>query len=224
MNPDSWSRAYELSGFLLETLLRGALVTVQIASGSFCLALALGLLFATLQRSKSRPLRILVRVYVEVFRGVPVLAILFVIYFGLAQIGIRLNPLPAAVLGFGIYGGAYVTEIFRAAIESVHRGQLEAGYMIGLTRLQVLRFIVLPQAVKVVLPPLANFAVGLLKDTALASAVAAPELTFNARVLINQTYLSSQIYLGVAVLYLAMSLPLSYLTRLLEARSKQGAG
>jgi polar amino acid transport system permease protein/cystine transport system permease protein len=169
-----------------------------------------------------RPLHVLAGLYVEVFRGVPVLTQLFVIYFGLASIGIKLEPVPAAIIGFGINGGAYLTEVFRAGIESIHRGQLEAAFTIGMTRLMGLRFIVLPQAIRVVLPPLGNFAVGLLKDTALASAVAAPELTFRGRMLIDQTYLSTQIYLLVAVIYLAMSLPLARLVRRLETHMGRG--
>ena len=112
------------------------------------------------------------------FRAVPVLTQLFIIYFGLTEIGIRLDPLPSAIVGFGINGGAYLTEVFRAGIESIHHGQMEAAQMLGMTRLAALRIVILPQAVRVVLPPLGNFAIGLLKDTALASAVAAPELMF----------------------------------------------
>ena len=100
----------------------------------------------------------------------------------------------------------------------MHRGQAEAAYSIGMTRLQALRIIIMPQALRVILPPLGNFAIGLLKDTSIASSVAAPELTFRARMLVDQTYLSTQIYLMVAVLYLMMSLPLSHLVNRLERR------
>jgi polar amino acid transport system permease protein/cystine transport system permease protein len=155
---------------------------------------------------------------VDVFRAVPVLTQLFIIYFGLAELGARLDPIPAAIIGFGINGGAYLTEVFRAGIEAVHRGQSEAALAIGMTPAQALRVIVLPQAMRVVVPPLGNFAIGLLKDTSVASSVAAPELSFRAHMLVDQTYLSTQIYLTVAALYLAMSLPLARLVRVIERR------
>ena len=222
MSPDPWVRAYDLLPELLSVLLTGAVVTLEVTAGAFLLAIVIGLAFAVLRTLPSRLSRALASLYVEVFRGVPVLTQLFVIYFGLAELGLRLDPLSAAILGFGINGGAYLTEVFRAGIESIHQGQIEAAYMLGMTRMMGLRIIVLPQAVRVVLPPLGNFAVGLLKDTALASAVAAPELTFRGRTLVDQTYLSTQVYLLVAVIYLAMSLPLAHAVRRVEARLGRG--
>jgi polar amino acid transport system permease protein/cystine transport system permease protein len=167
-------------------------------------------------------LRVIGTLYVDVFRAVPVLTQLFIIYFGLAELGLKLDPIPAAIIGFGINGGAYLTEVFRAGIEAVHRGQNEAALSIGMTRAQALRIIVLPQALRVVLPPLGNYAIGLLKDTSVASSVAAPELSFRAHMLVDQTYLSTQIYLTVAVLYLMMSLPLARLVHSLERRMARG--
>jgi polar amino acid transport system permease protein/cystine transport system permease protein len=220
--PDTWTRAYTLLPDLFAVLLTGVVATVEITLGSLMLAIVLGLFFAVCNALPSRLLRALTTVYVEVFRAVPVLTQLFVIYFGLAQLGVRFDPLSAAILGFGLNGGAYLTEVFRAGIESINRGQIEAGFAVGMTRLQAMRYLVLPQAIRVVLPPLGNFAVGLLKDTSVASAVAAPELSFRARTLVEQTYLSTQIYLMVAMLYLCMSLPLSRLTRHLERRMGRG--
>jgi ABC-type amino acid transport system permease subunit len=130
---------------------------------------------------------------------------------------------PAAIIGFGINGGAYLTEVFRAGMESVHQGQMEAAQMLGMRRFAALRIVILPQAMRVVLPPLANFAIGLLKDTALASAVAAPELMFRARTLVDKTFLATQIFVTAAAIYLAMSVPLGYLTRRAEARLARGA-
>lgn len=207
---------------LLPVLLFGAIVTVEVTAGGFLLATVIGLTFAILQRLDIRPLQIVIAVYVDVFRAVPVLTQLFIIYFGLTEIGIRLDPLPAAIVGFGINGGAYLTEVFRAGIESVHQGQMEAAQMLGMTRLVALRIVILPQAMRVVLPPLGNFAIGLLKDTALASAVAAPELMFRARTLVDKTFLATQIFVTVAAIYLAMSVPLGYLTRRAEARLRRG--
>jgi His/Glu/Gln/Arg/opine family amino acid ABC transporter permease subunit len=207
---------------LLPILLFGAIATLEITIGGFVLATLIGLVLAVLQRLDWRPLRVAIAIYVDVFRAVPVLTQLFIIYFGLTEIGIRLDPLPSAIVGFGINGGAYLTEVFRAGIESVHQGQMEAAQMLGMTRLAALRIVILPQAMRVVLPPLGNFVIGLLKDTALASAVAAPELMFRARTLVDKTFLATQIFMAAGAIYLAMSLPLGYLTRQAEVRLSRG--
>ena len=207
---------------LLPALLLGAVTTAEISAGAFVLATLIGLILAVAQRMGWRPVRIVIAIYVDVFRAVPVLTQLFIIYFGLTEIGVRLDPLPSAILGFGIYGGAYLTEVFRAGLDSIHRGQMEAAQMLGMTRLAALRIVILPQAMRVVLPPLGNFAIGLLKDTALASAVAAPELMFRARTLVDRTFLATQIFVTTAAIYLAMSLPLSWLTRRAEAHLSRG--
>jgi His/Glu/Gln/Arg/opine family amino acid ABC transporter permease subunit len=207
---------------LVPTLLLGALTTAEVTAGAFVLATLIGLVLAMLQRLHWPLLRLAIALYVDVLRAVPVLTQLFIIYFGLTEIGIRLAPMPAAIIGFGINGGAYLTEVFRAGIESIHQGQMEAAQMLGMTRLYALRIVILPQAVRVVLPPLGNFAIGLLKDTALASAVAAPELMFRARTLVDKTFLATQIFVTAGLIYLAMSLPLGYLTRRAEARLSRG--
>jgi His/Glu/Gln/Arg/opine family amino acid ABC transporter permease subunit len=207
---------------LLPILLFGAVTTIEVAAGGFVVATMIGLVLAIVQRLDWRLPRIAIAIYVDVFRAIPVLTQLFIIYFGLTEIGIRLNPLSAAIVGFGINGGAYLTEVFRSGIESVHQGQMEAAQMLGMTRLAALRIVILPQAMRVVLPPLGNFAIGLLKDTALASAVAAPELMFRARTLVDKTFLATEIFVTAAAIYLAMSLPLGYLTRQAEARLSRG--
>jgi len=222
MNTDAMARFLTEFPNLLETLLVGAEMTVVVTLGGLLISVVLGLAGAMLRMAHQPALRAIGTFYVDVFRAVPVLTQLFIIYFGLAQVGLKLDPVPAAVLGFGINGGAYLTEVFRASIEAIHRGQSEAALAVGLTRLQSLRLIVLPQAMRIALPPLGNFAIALLKDTSVASSVAAPELTYRAHMLVNQTYLSPQIYLMVAALYLTMSLPLSQLVRRLERRLERG--
>lgn len=214
----AWSRIWEFSPVLLV----GVVTTLQITAGGFLIAVVLGLTFGVLLGARSAAARAAARVYVDVFRAVPVLTQLFILYFGLVEIGIRLEPLQAAILGFGINGGAYLAEVFRAGILSVHHGQTEAAQMLGMTRLRVLRIVVLPQAMRVALPSLANYVIGLLKDSTLASAVAAPELMFLARKLVDRTFLGPQIFLTVALIYLAMSLPLGRLTRLAEAHAGRG--
>lgn len=222
MSAGPWARTLAQFPYLIDALLLGVEMTAIVTLGGFLLSVVLGLVGATLRTARTTLPRAVGTLYVDIFRAVPVLTQLFIIYFGLAELGVRLAPLPAAILGFGINGGAYLTEVFRSGIEAVHQGQSEAALAIGMTPRQALRLVILPQAVRVVLPPLGNFAIGLLKDTSVASSVAAPELTFRAHMLVDQTYLSTQIYLMVAALYLAMSLPLAYLTRGLERRLGRG--
>lgn len=222
MNAGPWERFAAQFPNLMQTLLLGVEMTIIVTLGGFIVAIALGLFGAVVRTARMTLLRAVGTLYVDVFRAVPVLTQLFIIYFGLAELGVRLDPIPAAIIGFGINGGAYLTEVFRAGIEAVHRGQNEAALAIGMTRAQALRIIVLPQTMRVVLPPLGNYAIALLKDTSVASSVAAPELSFRAHMLVDQTYLSTQIYLTVAVLYLAMSLPLARLVHMLERHVTRG--
>ncbi len=222
MSAGPWARTLAQFPYLINALLLGLEMTAIVTLGGFVLSVMLGLLGAALRTARTTVPRAAGTLYVDIFRAVPVLTQLFIIYFGLAELGIRLAPVPAAIVGFGINGGAYLTEVFRSGIEAVHQGQSEAALAIGMTPRQALRLVVLPQAVRVVLPPLGNFAIGLLKDTSVASSVAAPELTFRAHMLVDQTYLSTQIYLIVAALYLAMSLPVAYFTRELERRLGRG--
>jgi polar amino acid transport system permease protein/cystine transport system permease protein len=163
-----------------------------------------------------RPLRWIARAYIELIRGTPALTQLFIIYFGLADLGLGMPPLAAAITGLGTNGAAYLAEVYRAGILAIHRGQSEAALSLGLTPMDVMRFVILPQAIRIMLPPFCNYAIQLLKDTSLVSAVAAPEIMFRARNLVMETYLSMQIYLLAAAIYLSISIPLSHLTTRLQ--------
>jgi polar amino acid transport system permease protein/cystine transport system permease protein len=213
-----WERLWENLPYFLEVLIPAAGMTVRIAVGAFVLAIAAGLLLALLQTIKVAPVHALVRTYIEIIRGTPVLAQLFILYFGLTEFGIRFTPVQAAILGLGLNGAAYLAEVFRAGIESIHAGQMEAALTVGLTPAQAMRYVVLPQALNVVVPPTTNYSIALLKDTAVVSAVAAPEIMFRARNLVMETYLSAQIYLLVAAMYLLLSLLLAYVARRVERR------
>jgi polar amino acid transport system permease protein/cystine transport system permease protein len=213
-----WERLWENLPYFLEGLIPAAGMTVRIAAGAFVLAIAAGLLLALLQTVRVTPVNALVRTYIEVIRGTPVLAQLFILYFGLTEFGIRFTPVQAAVIGLGLNGAAYLAEVFRAGIESIHTGQMEAALTVGLTPAQAMRYVVLPQALNVVVPPTTNYSIALLKDTAVVSAVAAPEIMFRARNLVMETYLSAQIYLLVAAMYLVLSLVLAYVARRVERR------
>jgi polar amino acid transport system permease protein/cystine transport system permease protein len=215
-----WETLVRVTPGFLAFLLEGALVAVEIAAGALCVALAGGLALAVMLLAPLRALRVAARSYVELMRGTPALTQLFIIYFGLSDLGLSLPPLAAAIIGLGANGAAYLSEVFRAGITAVHRGQTEAALSLGLPPVEVMRFVVLPQAVRIMLPAFVNYAVQLLKDTTLASSVAAPEIMFRARNLVMETYLSMQIYLLVACIYLAMSIPLSHLAARLQSAAK----
>jgi polar amino acid transport system permease protein/cystine transport system permease protein len=214
-----WEILIRVTPQFLPVLLEGAVIAIEVAAGALCLAMVGGLLLAIMLVAPIGPLRVVARSYVELMRGTPALTQLFIIYFGLAEIGLSLPPLAAAIIGLGMNGAAYLSEVFRAGIGAIHRGQTEAALSLGLPPVDVLRFIVLPQAVRIMLPAFCNYSVQLLKDTTLASSVAAPEIMFRARNLVMETYLSMQIYLLVACIYLAMSIPLSHLAARLQRAS-----
>ena len=206
----------------LPYLLKGAVVTLKITGATLVVAGLLGLVLALMQRTRIPVLGAVAAAYIEIMRSVPVLTTLFVIYFGLASIGIQLPSFVAAVIGLGMLGAAYMAEIIRAGIEAVDHGQREAAVSLGMTPAQSMRFIVLPQALRVIVAPTANYTIGLLKDTAIVSTVAAPELLFAAKTLVSQTILPMQVYLLTAGIYLAMSWPLARAAHYLETRLSRG--
>jgi His/Glu/Gln/Arg/opine family amino acid ABC transporter permease subunit len=220
-----WENLVEVAPYFLPVLLGGFLVSIQVAIGAFLFALVGGLLLALLTASPLSPLRALAWTYIEVMRGTPALAQLFIIYFGLADLGLGLPPLAAAIVALGMNGSAYLSQVYRAGLEAVDRGQREAALSLGLTPVMVLQDVTLPQAVRIMVPPFCNHAIQLLKDTSLVSAVAAPEIMFRARNLVMETYLSMEVYLLVAAIFLAASIPLARLSARLErrlARSRAG--
>ena len=220
-----------MSGFLatyleslalwLPPLMRAARVTLLVAVLSIAVGAVVGLLLALLKMGGPAPLRKAASFYIEVTRGTPALAQLYIAYFGLASMGLTLDNVTATVVALGLNAAAYMAEIYRAGIESVHGGQREAAMSLGMTPAQAMRFIVLPQAWRVVLPPGANLGIAVLKDTSLASAIATPELMSRAYDLVGQTWRPMHIYLLVAVMYMAMCLPLAQLVRRLERGVKR---
>jgi His/Glu/Gln/Arg/opine family amino acid ABC transporter permease subunit len=207
-----------LIGEWLPQLLHAAGGTLRMTAGAFTFAAAAGLLLALARWSRVAWLDGPAFAYVEVVRGMPALTLLFLIYFGLAPAGIVLPAFTAAVLGLGLNGAAYLAEVYRAGIGAVGAGQIEAGAALGLHRMQVMRLVILPQAVPIVLPPLANYAIALLKDTSVAALIAAPELTLRARDLASEYFLPMQIYLCTGLMYFLMAWPLSRGVRWLEQR------
>jgi polar amino acid transport system permease protein len=196
--------------------------TLRMAVFAFVFALCLGLVLALARLSGRRVLAGAAMTYVEVIRGAPALALLFLIYFGLPSLGVVLPAFLAAVIGLGMNGGAYVSEIYRAGISAVDRGQREAAQTIGMTGGQTMRYIILPQAARIVLPPIGNYAIGLLKDTSVASLIGASELTLRARDLSSEYFMPMQIYLLSGAIYFVMAAPLSAGVRYLERRLRRG--
>ena len=213
-------KAIEMLPYFLNVLGIGALTTVGLTAAAFVVAALLGFCLALMRLSRSRVLSLIASVYLEIFRNIPILTQLFILYFGLTYIGIALPAIGAAIIGFGLNGAAILSEVFRASIRTIDRGQSEAAYTIGMTRSLAMRIIVLPQAFKVAIPGMANFAIGLLKDTSLASAAAVPELTFKAKMLVSETYQTNLIYFLLAMIYLVLSLVLSHCAARTERRLK----
>jgi polar amino acid transport system substrate-binding protein len=207
-------------------LLRGAWVTVQISVYSMLVAVALGLLLAVARLYGPWPLRTLAIAYIEFFRGIPVLLLLYFIYYGLGDLStawglpfsLKLEPMTAAVVGFGINYAAYEAEIYRAGIGAIPRGQWEAAASLGMSGVLTFRRIILPQALRTIIPPMTNDFVALFKDTSVVSIIAVVELSKEYQVLSKTSLKYVEIGLITAALYLMMSLPLTYLSRRLEKR------
>ena len=223
------------------TLLKGTGFTISITLLTFVFAVLIGLAFGVVKayagkgkasQSTSFGAHLitilkrmavwLINIYIEVFRGLPSLAILFILYFGLANVGFNLQPFTAAVIGLSLIGGAMLTDVFRAGFDAIHAGQREAALAVGMTPIQAFKEIILPQSWRITLPPLANYAIGLLKETAVVSAIAAPEIMFFARNLVTRTFDTEIIYILVAVLYFCLSFPLARLADRFERQARVG--
>lgn len=205
-------------------MLAAALQTLEMTAVTFVVAVLVGIIVALLRLSPVAPIRWVMIGFIEVGRGTPALVILFLIYFGLPSVlpALEFDSFTAAVLGLGLQGGALLSEVFRAGIEALDRGQREAGISLGLTPAQAMIDVIAPQAIRVVLPPVGNYAIGLLKDTAIASIIAAPELMLRAKDLASSSFLPMHLYVLAGLLYFAMSYPLSLVVRGLELKLARG--
>ena len=210
---------FELIQRALPILLMGAGVTIEITAFSVAIGFFIGLFVGIARISQFKILQIMAAVYADCIRGTPLLVQIFLIYFALPMaIGQRVEPFIAAVAACGINSGAYVSEIFRAGIQAIDVGQMEAGRSLGLTWWQTMRFIILPQAFKNILPPLGNEFIAMLKDSSLVSVIGFEELTRCGQLIIAQTYGSFEIWMTVAVLYLIMTMAISRIVAFLEKR------
>lgn len=198
-------------------LAKGALITVEVTSVALVLGAAFGLLAGLARLNPRRRLVYgVASAYVAFIRGTPLLVQLFILYFGLPQLGIRLPAFLTAVLGLGIYSGSYVAEIVRGAIQSIERGQVEAARSLGMSAGQAMRLVVLPQAFVRMLPPLGNEFVALIKNSSLVSLLTIDDLMREGQRVISVSFRSLEVYLAVAVVYFVMTNGMSLITRRLE--------
>jgi len=202
----------------LPYLLEGAGLTLLISAVAMVLAVALGLVLAAVSQAPGRAGRRLVGAYVEIFRNTPLLIQIFIVYFGLPQLGVRLSPFLSGLSALVFYAAAYNAEIFRAGLEAVPHGQFEAARSAGLGELQTLRYVVVPQAVRISFPALGNNLVSLVKNSSLVSTIGMVELMFVANDISFNNFRTFEIYGTTAVMYVAIVLGLTRLLRIAEGR------
>ena len=203
----------------LPLLIVGAGITIQITAISVGLGLIIGMFVGIARICNVKVLRALATVYIDFLRGTPLLVQIFLIYFALPMVvGQRVDPFVAAITACGINSGAYIAEIFRAGIQAIDEGQMEAGRSLGMSWVQTMRYIIVPQAFKNVIPPLGNEFIALLKDSSLVSVIGFEELTRRGQLIIARTYGSLEIWITVALIYLVMTLTISRLVSYMEKR------
>ncbi|MCM3738315.1 amino acid ABC transporter permease [Bacillus cytotoxicus] len=203
-------------------MLKGALFnTIPLTLISFVIGLALATLIALCRISGNRMLQWIARIYVSIIRGTPLLVQLFIIFYGLPTIGITINSFPAAVIGFSLNVGAYASEIIRASILSIPKGQWEAAYTIGMSYPQALRRVILPQATRVSIPPLSNTFISLIKDTSLASLILVTEMFRKAQEIAATNYEFLIVYTEAGLIYWVICFLLSVVQQILEKRTER---
>ena len=199
-------------------LIPGLTVTLPLTAAAFSLAMVIAVAAALAQFARVPVVTRLCRLYIWIFRGTPLLVQLFVVFYGLPRVGITLDPFPAAVIVFSLNEGAYCAETVRAALESVPSGQLEAGYCVGMSYMQTMRRVILPQAMRTAFPPLSNSLIAMVKDTSLAANITVVEM-FRATQQINaRVYEPLALYIEVGLIYLLFSTVLTWLQRLGEKK------
>ncbi|WP_429925373.1 amino acid ABC transporter permease (plasmid) [Agrobacterium vitis] len=200
----------------------GLLKTLGYTLASFLGAAALGLVLELMRLNRLRAIRLIAAFYTEIFKNIPLLAIIFLTYFGLPSIGIRLAVFEAGVLSLVLFYAAYLSEIFRAAISGVHRGQQEASEALGLGRGKTFTHVVLPQAVRLALPGTNTMFVDLIKSTSLLVTISAAELMTQAQLIASETFRALEVYLVISAIYFAVCYPVSQCLLLLERKIQAG--
>ena len=211
-----------LSGEYPALLLYGLRLTLGVSSSALLLSVVFGTMLGVVRSVRLPILGALGEAYVELVRGIPLIVLLSVVYYGLPALGVTLGGFPSAVLALGLYSAAYTSEIVRGGLSSVPTGQLEAARSLGLSRLQSLRFVVLPQAWRVALPALGNEFVSLILGSSLASAVTLQELFAAGKYITNATYRQFEVYAVLALVYFLLTFTLTRLLRLMERRLSRG--
>ncbi|MDR3537471.1 MAG: ectoine/hydroxyectoine ABC transporter permease subunit EhuD [Acetobacteraceae bacterium] len=202
----------------LPSLLHGALLTIAVSLLAFALAMVCGLLTGIARISRLWPLRAVSAVYIQFIRGTPLLLQLFFIYYVLPYGGIVLSPFVSGVLGLALNYTAYMAEVFRSGIQAIPKGQWEAGASVGMSRRLMLRRIILPQAVRIIVPSIGNFFVSIFKDSALVSVITMRDLMFSGQLLASATYKHFEIFAMVAAIYFLISYPTAKFVEWIEAR------
>lgn len=206
----------------LPDLLKGAAISVELTFIVMAFSLILGMIVALARLTRLRSFRGIATVYVEIIRGTPGLLQLFYIYFVFPSLGLRFDPFVAGAVGLTLNYAAYLSEVFRAGIQAVAKGQLEAAQALGLSRTLTMRHIILPQAIRIVVPPLGNYFISLFKDTSLVSTITVRELIFTGQIIAATNFQYFTIFTIIGIIYLAMSYPGSLGVQYLERRMKIG--
>ncbi len=193
-------------------------VTIPLTIIGFTLAMVIAMIMAMVQYARVPVLRRIARIYIWIFRGTPLLVQLFLAYYGLPKVGIVLDAFPCAVIVFALNEGAYCSETMRSALESVSEGQMEAGYCVGMNYLQIMRHVVIPQALRTAFPPLSNSLIAMLKDTSLAAVITVADMFMTAQRIVGRTYEPLWLYSEVALVYLLLSTILTIIQNICEKK------
>ncbi|MGI6468713.1 MAG: amino acid ABC transporter permease [Syntrophomonadaceae bacterium] len=218
-----WDRLQEINGFKVVTsnwlnFVEGGLLTLEITTLSVFFGMILGLIIALMKMSRFRPLSMIAVLYIDFFRGTPLLVQIMLFYFGILPIFFDAGPFLSGVIACSLNSAAYVAEIVRAGIQAVDRGQMEAARSLGMSGSQAMRYVILPQAYKIVIPPMINEFVMLLKDTSLLSVIAVMELAHRGKLLYSTTYEPAWVWGAVCVVYYIMTKTISMLGDWVERR------
>lgn len=203
----------------MDIFISGIVMTLQVSVAAMILSIPIGIVVGLCRISKNKIIYFLASAYVEIMRGVPLLVLLFWIFFVLGKV-LRLGAFNSAVLGLAVFSGAFIAEIVRAGIEAIPRGQMEAARSTGMTYYQAMRHIILPQAVRKVLPPMASQFIILIKDSSLVSVISVTDLTLNAKNLVATSFKSLEVWSFVALLYFVLTFTLSKIVRFIEVKYK----
>lgn len=208
----------ELAWSILPKLLEGTVVTLELTIIAITMGALLGIPIAFGRVYGSKLIYMFCTFFVEIFRGTPLLTQLFILYFGLPSVGVMLSPFTAAIIGMGLNSAAYQAEYFRGAIQSVKKEQLIAAYSLGMKQIQAIRYVVLPQMLRLVIPSWSNELIYLLKYTSMAYMIQAPEIISQGRFIASRNFRTFEVFIVITAIYLVLVLVLSKLLDLMESK------